>query len=65
VRIITPSITACPPTIRSLSLVLNVFYPFETAPNCRRFDRCDLSQLYALKRLLAMIAASDRRNPKR
>jgi hypothetical protein len=26
VRIMTPSITACPPTIKSLSVVLNVFF---------------------------------------
>jgi hypothetical protein len=27
VRIMTPSITACPPTIKSLSFVLNVWFP--------------------------------------
>jgi hypothetical protein len=42
-----------------------MFLPFWSAPISRRFGRCDLSQLYVLQKLLAMIAASSRREPKR
>jgi hypothetical protein len=53
----TPSITACPPTIKSLSVVLNVFFLWDSHSCLSVFSKTDRNVCPTIKTLTPALAA--------